>query len=201
MTKIRALLIAAGTSHRMGSPKQLLRWGTKTLIEHQIKILQDATLEVSVILGFKADKIQKAIAHYNVQVYINENWELGMGTSIACGVKKLNISKATVDGILIALVNQPLISAAHFRSMVERFEPGENQIIVSRSDAGITRPPVLFDASYINELMTLQGDEGAKPVIKKHKERVILMSSESVLDDMDTPEAYQKLLKLANLQS
>ena len=49
--------------------------------------------------------------------------------------------------------------------------------------------------------MTLQGDEGAKPVIKKHKEHVILMSSESILDDMDTPETYQKLLKLANLQS
>ena len=138
MTKIRALLIAAGTSHRMGSPKQLLRWGKKTLIEHQIKILQEATLEVSVILGFKADEIQKVIAHSNVQVYINENWELGMGTSIACGAKKLNSSKATVDGILIALVDQPLISAAHFRSMVERFEPGKNQIIVSQSDAGIT---------------------------------------------------------------
>lgn len=201
MTNIHALLIAAGKSERMGAPKQILPWGTTTLIAHQIDILQQAQLSVSVVLGANAENIKNAIAHLNVQLIFNEDWEQGMGTSIACGVKAIHSSNTPIDGILVALVDQPLISVAHFRSIITHFETGKQHIIVSKSQTGITGPPVLFDSEYLEELKTLQGDEGAKPIIKKHSAHVVLIPAESPLEDMDTPEAYQRMLKRANLQS
>ncbi len=201
MTNIHALLIAAGESKRMGAPKQLLPWGNKTLMEHQIEVLQKARLKVSVVLGANAESIQKTIEHLDVEVFNNNDWNMGMGTSIACGAKEINLSKESLDGILIALVDQPLISSEHFQTMIQKFEPGNNQIIVSQSDSGITGPPVLFDIRYLDGLMELQGEAGAKPIIKNHQEKVILIPCQSSLEDIDTPEAYQRLLKLANLQS
>ncbi len=201
MTNIHALLIAAGKSKRMGTPKQLLPWGTKTLIEHQIEILQKATLKVSVVLGANAELIQKTIAHLGVDVYHNNDWEMGMGTSISCGAKSIHFNKNHYDGILIALVDQPLITSKHFQKMIDGFESGKNQIIVSQSDTGFTGPPTLFDSSYLDELMALHGEAGAKPIIKKHQNNVVLIPCKSSLEDIDTPEAYQRLLKLANLQS
>ncbi|MEO6347911.1 MAG: nucleotidyltransferase family protein [Aquaticitalea sp.] len=201
MTNIHALLIAAGESKRMGAPKQLLPWGTKTLIEHQIEILQKAALNVSIVLGANAELIQKTIEHLDVDMYHNNDWESGMGTSISFGVKGIHFNQIQYDGILIALVDQPLITSKYFQTMIDSFESGKNQIIVSQSDTGFSGPPVLFDSSYLDELMELHGEAGAKPIIKKHQKDVVLIPCQSSLEDIDTPEAYQRLLKMANLQS
>ena len=201
MINVHAILIAAGESRRMGTPKQLLPWGSKTLIEHQIEILQNAQLSVSVILGANYELIEDVISRFAVQIYQNKQWQMGMGSSIACRTKRIEAHDNLYDGILIALVDQPLISSAHFQTMIKSFEPGRNQIIVSQSDNGIPGPPVLFDVAYLDELTELQGAEGAKPIIKKHKDKVILTPCQSNLEDMDTPEAYQRLLQMANLQS
>lgn len=201
MTNIHALLIAAGESKRMGEPKQLLPWGNKTLMEHQIEVLQKADLQISVVLGANAKLIQKTIEHLKVEIAHNDHWNMGMGNSISCGAKGIHSNKNSYDGILIALVDQPLITSQHFQTMIDRFEPGKNQIIVSKSETGVTGPPVLFDITYLDELMELRGEAGAKPIIKNHQEKVILIPCQSSLEDIDTPEAYQRLLKMANLQS
>jgi molybdenum cofactor cytidylyltransferase len=201
MIKIHALLVAAGESRRMGTAKQLLPWGTQTLIEHQVQILQQANISVSVVLGANAKLIQKSIAHLKVQIIFNEHWDHGMSASIAYGAKEIFSGNILFDGILITLVDQPLITAKHYQTMIDSFEAGNNQIIVSQSDTGITGPPVLFDSVYLEELMGLQGDAGAKPIIKKFQDEVVLIKCQSSLEDIDTPEAYQRLLKMANLQS
>lgn len=201
MTKIHALLIAAGESKRMGTPKQLVSWGGQTLIEHQIEILHKANMTVAVVLGANAELILKIIQNLNVQIHYNDHWTKGMGASIACGANGIHANKNSYDGMLIALVDQPLISAAHFQTMRDTFEPGKKQIIVSQSKDGITGPPVLFDAIYLDDLMKLDGDAGAKPIIKKNSEHVVSIPSDGNLEDIDTPEAYQRMLKRANLQS
>ncbi len=201
MSNIHALLMAAGASQRMGSPKQLLPWGNSTLIEHQITRLQQANIGVSVVLGAHFELVRTAISHLNVSVFFNEHWQEGMGKSIAHGAQELVSKKAGFHGILIALVDQPLISTNHYLKMASYFDPRTRQIIVSQSDTGITGPPVLFDASYLEELMTLQGDDGAKPVIKNHSQHTMFMQSDDDLDDMDTVEGYRRMLKRSNRQS
>ena len=187
-----ALLIAAGASRRMGRPKQLLPWGTGTLIEHQIATLQNARLDVTVILGAHAERIIPVLRGTNASVHVFNHWQGGMGASIAYGVQQLSTEEAP-PGILIALVDQPLVGAAHLLRMTDAFQPGSGQIIGSRSPVGITGPPVLFDARYLPELSQLNGDQGAKPLLRKYPERTQWIISKNGLKDMDTLRAYKQL--------
>lgn len=200
MIKIKVLLIAAGESRRMGTPKQLLPWGNTTLIEHQIEILNTLKFPISVVLGAHAELIQKKIKDLNIQIFFNEYWHRGMGTSIAFGSKKLNENKEN-QGILITLIDQPLIKIEHYQQMVSVFKPGNKQIIMSQSEAGLKSAPVLFDKYYFSELMELNGKKGAKDLIKKYQNNVIFITCKSSLEDMDTLEAYERMLKFSNPQS
>ncbi len=85
MAKIPILLLAAGGSSRMGQPKQLLPWGNRTLIEHQILTLQKAGQPVNVVLGSNSDLVMPVIEKYPVNIFVNPNWESGMGSSISFG--------------------------------------------------------------------------------------------------------------------
>ena len=196
MANIQLLLIAAGASKRMGKPKQLLAWGNESLVEHQIKVLLETKSSLSVVLGAYSNKIIPIIEKFSVAIYLNEDWEKGMGTSIACGVKKLIEKGPTVDGVLISLIDQPLITSAHFKKMLTLFQPGKDQIIVSNSNDGWSGAPVLFDATYFKELLKLKGDEGAKVIVKKYRNSAKLIDTADLLKDIDTHEAYLELLKI-----
>jgi molybdenum cofactor cytidylyltransferase len=79
--------------------------------------------------------------------------------------------------------------------MLESFRPGKQQIIVSKSVSGWEGVPVLFDRCYFDELLNLSGKEGAKKIIKKHINALKYEELGDLMEDMDTPEAYHRLLK------
>lgn len=196
MANIQLLLLAAGASRRMGSPKQLLPWGNETLIEHQIKNLLNTNSSVSVVLGAFAEKINKVIDKLPIEIYVNENWKNGMGTSISYAMKLLLEKDHNIDGILITLIDQPLLTTTHFRKMLNLFQEGKGQIIVSHSENAWSGVPVLFDKDYFEELLKLKGDEGAKLITSKYKNSVQLINGGEILKDMDTPKAYNELLNI-----
>jgi len=198
MANIQLLLLAAGASHRMGSPKQLLPWGNETLIEHQIKILLETSNPLSVVLGAYSEKIISVIDKLKIEIYKNENWEMGMGTSISYGMKLLLEKYPNIDGVLITLIDQPLLTTTHFKKMLNLFQTGNEQIIVSHSENGWSGAPVLFDKKYFDELLKLKGDEGAKQIASKHKNSVQSISGGYNLKDMDTLKAYNDLLNIFN---
>lgn len=195
MANIHLLLLAAGASSRMKEPKQLLPWNNTTLIEHQLHNLIKTNCKVSVVLGAKSKEIQKVISNFPVSIYTNENWKNGMGTSIAFGVQQILKKDVSIDGILVSLIDQPLLTTAHFNKMTHRFQQDKKQIIVSESENGWSGAPVIFDKIYFKELINLKGDEGAKAVISKNKNIVESIAGNTILEDIDTPEAYQKLFK------
>jgi len=194
MPNIQLLLLAAGASSRMGEPKQLLNWRGKTLIKHQLQNLLDTNKLVSVVLGAYNEQVIKIIDKLPVTIYINENWQTGMGISIAYGVKKMLERDSTLDGVLITLIDQPLLTSKHFKKMLNLFESDKKQIIVSQSRNGWSGSPVLFDKTYFDELIELKGDQGAKVLTNKYKSSVQFINARNLLIDIDTPEAYQKLL-------
>jgi len=110
MNNIPNLLLAAGASRRMGTPKQLLPWRGKTLIEHQIETLLKTDQEVYVVLGAHAERILPVLKPYPVNPIIFEQWSLGMGNTIAFSVAYLIKKQGSMDGILIALTDQPLVT-------------------------------------------------------------------------------------------
>lgn len=198
MANIQLLLLAAGSSSRMESPKQLLSWGTKTIIEHQIKELLNTGNSLSVVLGAYANKIIDVIDKLPVEIYINEHWKKGMGSSISYGMDLLLEKHPNIDGVLITLIDQPLLTTDHFKRMLNLFQKGKGQIIVSQSENGWSGAPVLFDKKYFDELVKLKGDVGAKQITSKYKKSVQLINSGVILKDMDTRKSYNDLLKIFN---
>jgi len=198
MANIQLLLLAAGASKRMGSPKQLLEWGDETLIEYQIMTLLSTDYPLSVVLGANAEEIIRVINSLPIEIYKNEEWEQGMGASIAFGVRQLLEIDSSIDGILISLIDQPLLTKDHFKKMLDLYQKKKEQIIVSHSKDGWSGAPVLFDKKYFDELINLKGDEGAKTITSKHKNSVKLIESGEILRDLDTPKAYNELLNIFN---
>jgi len=195
MSDVQLLLLAAGGSRRMGEPKQLLKWGTTTLIEHQLHNLLDTGMSVSVILGAYTGRILPLIDAMPIRIIHNERWEEGMGTSIAKGANQVLEQHPTMDGLLISLLDQPLLTTAYFNKMLQAFQPDNKQIIVSKSNTQWSGAPVLFDKTYVNELIRLKGDQGAKIVTSRYQNKITSVDAGSILSDVDTPQSYHELLR------
>jgi molybdenum cofactor cytidylyltransferase len=195
MAKIPILLLAAGASSRMGKPKQLLPWGKQTLIGHQIQTLLKTDHPVNVIIGSNSDIIFPVIEKFPINIFINTDWESGMGSSISFGIGQMVQKFPEAEGVLITLLDQPLLTTSYFQKILGACQPCSQQILVSHSSSGWTGVPVLFDRCYFAELAELQNEEGAKKIVKRHEENVIQLDAGELPEDIDTPETYQQLLK------
>ncbi|WP_163323601.1 nucleotidyltransferase family protein [Draconibacterium mangrovi] len=193
MNNIPIVLLAAGASLRMGQSKPLLRWGGQSLIEHQLNTLLSTGNPVVVVLGNQAENIIPILHDLPVKFTINENWEQGMGTSIAAGVKFVDQLFPDCKAVLITLIDQPLITTDHLNTLLADFEPGDQQIIVSQAELGWQGVPVIFDRFYFKELSELSGKQGAKTIFRNYIHQVKAIACGDILEDMDTPAQYIKL--------
>ena len=117
--KIATLILAAGESKRMNGVKQLLPWKDSTLLGHAItQSLQTSTNEVYVVLGANMDKILNEVDTRKVNIIINDDWSLGMGTSIAAVIRFFRSNQLDFDGILIRLIDQPLLDVKYYNILI-----------------------------------------------------------------------------------
>tara|TARA_B100000287_G_C20581314_1_gene760429 strand:- start:580 stop:1179 length:600 start_codon:yes stop_codon:yes gene_type:complete len=199
MSKISQILIAAGESKRVGKPKQLLKWRSETLIENQIRTLLKTKENTYVVLGAYFNEIFDVIKKYPIKIFHHKNWKKGMGSSIAFGLKELLRESKSYEGFLISLCDMPLIEVNHFKKLIKNFNINKNEIIVSKSKHGIIGVPVIFPKIFKNELIKLNEDVGAKEIINKYK-----VSTNEILcddlEDIDTIECYNKIIKKINHQ-
>lgn len=186
--KIALVVLAAGASRRMGKPKQLLSWGTDILINH---VIQEA-LQVPcdghyVILGAHAKLIAPQLPH-GIDVFIHENWEIGLGSSIAFAIKNL---PSTYDAVQFMLVDQPQVDAPFLIQMQQNYVHQNHALIASiyQDSIGI---PALFDKRYFTELMQLT-NSGAKSVLTKLESELYCMHPPLFFEDLDTLAQYVQL--------
>lgn len=197
MSKIAVLVLAAGSSSRMGQPKQLLNWGKSTLLGHTIEtVLKLDAHEIVLVLGANFSSVQNEIKNYPVTILNNLDWAQGLGTSIASGVRYLLESSTQFDGVLIVLADQPFINSDYLKKMINGFNPDQKQILATAYDEVIQGVPVLFDAVYFEKLSKLKGDIGAKQFIKKHQSLVKTLVPPVKNVDLDTLEDYEKEYRL-----
>jgi molybdenum cofactor cytidylyltransferase len=190
-SNIAIVILAAGKSSRMGRAKQLLPWGKSTVLGHAIQqALAAETQDVFVVLGANHKRIEDTLAPTSAYFLINENWQNGLGTSIALAATHL--LKSTCAGMLIVLADQPQVDTAFLNKLTQQFRPTENQIVATKY-ATKTGVPALFSRSYFEELSNLQGDRGASKIIKNSAAFVTTIAPDSELIDIDTPEAYEAL--------
>ncbi|ALJ03793.1 hypothetical protein APS56_00890 [Pseudalgibacter alginicilyticus] len=183
---IATVILAAGASKRMGVPKQLLKWGDSTLLEHAIvQALQLNTIEVIVVLGANFNRIKPQIEHYPITILNNKNWEVGLGKSIAFAVEYLIKSKRSIEGVLITLADQPFIESSFLNLLIDGFLPNKSQIIATLYEDAKQGVPVLFCKKYFNELSYLNDDIGAKVLLEKHGVEVKVFKPKIENIDMD----------------
>lgn len=192
---IAVVILAAGESSRMQQAKQLLPWGTSTLLGKAIKeALHSNSEKVYVVLGAKAETIQMQCNSTDVSWILNKNWKNGMGSSISCAINYLIQIKTDYDGILIMLCDQPLIDADYINKMISTFK-GSNKKIVATVYKHSNGVPVLFDKKYLEDLSNLGGNIGAKQIIADNSKSVVSINPKGKEKDLDTMEEYKKALK------
>lgn len=190
---ISGILLAAGASQRMGRPKLLLPWKSGTIIEQVIDTyLRSILAELVVVIGAHADEVRMLVSPKAAVVVENYRYEEGMSTSIRCGVQA---ASPAADAYLIALADQPLITADAVDCLVQAFA-AEKPLIAAAAYQGRRGHPVVFDRALHQELCTLQGDEGGKRLIGKYARQVLYveLGSSAVFTDIDTPEDYDKVV-------
>ena len=191
--KTAILILAAGESKRMNGIKQLLPWKNTTLLGNAIEqAIQSKGNTVYVVLGANANRIASTIAHYNIQSIENKNWKNGLGNSIACGVNFLKENQLHYDAILITLADQPLITAADYNALIDKYAQKEAKIIASEIN-NIPSVPAIFDAVYFEKLTQLNEDKGAKEILIAAQKEVYVLRSNTKMMDIDTQRAYEEL--------
>jgi 4-nitrophenyl phosphatase len=190
--QIAAVVLAAGASTRYGQCKQLLDWQGKPLLAHAADVALEAGLDpVVVVLGCQAEETYSALGDRPVQKLLNYRWEEGMSTSVRTGLSGIPPDAA---GAIFLQCDQPRVTPALLRDLVDRFEQTDGSIVHPVHD-GRRGTPVLFPRRFFPELSSITGDEGGRSLVEKHPEQVATVPVENpdMFTDVDTPEDYAEL--------
>lgn len=187
------VILAAGSSSRLGSPKQLLTYKDTTLLRHTIReAVAVNNASVLVVTGANNELIEKDILKVDVKASFNPDWESGMASSIVCGLKKMIDVFPETDACIFAVCDQPYITTSIFNELIKTYHQNAKGIIASSYEATLGTP-ALFQKKYFKELLELTGREGAKKVINRSLEDTIAVPFEKGSIDIDTLEDYSQL--------
>lgn len=195
---IVAVVLSAGESSRMGSPKALLPIDGALFIERIVRVLGSTRVgEVLVVLGHRAEEIRKKISHLPITIVINKDYPTGQLSSLVAALKELERAerREPVDGALVHLVDHPFIDANLVDKMIDCFY-GSNKLIVVPRYKERRGHPVLFARALFPELLRAPLEQGAKAVVHAHRDETLEIETndEGILIDVDTPEEYRRYL-------
>lgn len=198
--KIAVIILAAGSSSRLGKPKQLLQFQNQTLINGAVKTALAIRPEaVIVVSGFLHQELVTELETLPVIISHNKNWPEGMGSSIEEGMKAVNQleSLGEIEAVLFLLSDQPLITEEHLQKLITQFYIDKRSTIIATGYARTQGVPAIFDKSLFPVLQNLPGNKGAQWLFKTYSEQVSVVPFEGAAIDIDTQEDYDKLLKLS----
>jgi molybdenum cofactor cytidylyltransferase len=189
-----AIILAAGSSLRMGSHKLLLPSKERPIVNWVLGAACASQADpVIVIIGHEAQRVDAALRAERWFLAIRNPWYVeGMSTSLRLGLAAM---PTDVDAAIILLGDQPLITPEIINAMIAE-SAREPDAIIAASYQGRRGNPVLFPRQYFAELETIRGDEGGRSVLARHPDRVRLVEIDDALAgfDVDTPQEYQALI-------
>ncbi|MBL3657652.1 nucleotidyltransferase family protein [Fulvivirga sediminis] len=184
---IGIIILAAGASSRLGEPKQLLPYHEAPLLQHTINEANAISSFSSIlVLGANAAEIKKAIDPKNFKIIFNNEWQKGMGSSLSIAMKEA-ASNHSLEHILILLSDQPLVNTDYFNKLIKAHITSHKSITASfyNNIAGV---PAIFSKDHFNDLKKLQGDKGARQIIKNTPPQLVEFDQGQI--DIDTPEDW-----------
>ena len=180
-------MLAAGSSSRLGQPKQLLQYNGSTLLQRAINSAAYVATQVFVVLGSNEGLIRRSIKEEQVTVLLNPNWDEGIGSSISYAVRSLINHSHEIESILFLVCDQPYVSKELLLDIKSLHLESGKQITACRyaSTLGI---PAVFNRSIFEELCNLNGDSGAKSIINRHQDQANFVDFPKGSIDIDLKE-------------
>ncbi|MEH2228849.1 MAG: nucleotidyltransferase family protein [Nostoc sp.] len=193
---IAIMILAAGASTRMGTPKQLLLYQGRSFLQYITEIaIASVCQPVVVVLGANAEQIHPQIKQLPVKVVKNLDWASGMSTSIKSGIELLNNLPQKIEAVVITLCDQPFVSPQIINQLVDTYYSTKKPIIACEygDTLGV---PALFSQTFFSELATLKETSGAKKVINQNLNELFSIPFPLGDIDIDTPKDYEQLLSI-----
>jgi CTP:molybdopterin cytidylyltransferase MocA len=187
--RVAAVVLAAGASRRLGQAKQLIQVEGESLLHRTARLaLAAGCAPVCVVLGFDAARMRGEVAELAVEVLVNEGWAEGMGSSLRCGVAGVR----DADAVLVLVCDQPRLPAGHLQALLALHKDGDAPITAS-AYGGRAGVPAVFGAEVLAELLAVEGDRGAREVIRRDAGRVqSIVWPEGILD-VDLPADLKRM--------
>lgn len=187
---IGAIILAAGSSSRMGEPKQLLTLGGQPLLLRVVEtVLASSAWPVVVVLGANAPAIRPLLARQPVLVAENSAWIEGMASSLRTGIATLQQFSRRIDAALVTLCDQPALTVETLNRLIEQHRLTGHDIVAARYN-GRNGAPALFSRKHFPALSLLTGEEGARSLLNSSDTPVHPLDMPELSVDLDTPADY-----------
>lgn len=195
--ELGVIILAAGSSARMGQSKQLLLIKNEPLLLRTVNTVIDSGIKnIVVVLGAHSKEHHSIIKHLPVEIVFNDSWQKGMGNSLKAGLRNLIEKSPNTESVLILVCDQPLLNSPHIQRLKDYSRSREKDIVAS-SYAGTLGVPVLFSRALFDQLLNLRDEHGAKKIIESNQERVVAVPFPEGETDLDTPEDYRNFINSA----
>ena len=197
--ELSAIVLAAGGSSRYGQNKQLVRIDGTSLVRLAVDKLSSLLPldRISVVVGADSKAVAQAVGDLPVNIVENEHWQQGLASSLRAG---LNSLEPGCPAVMITLSDQVLITKEHLRQLAGEWFADPSRLIAS-DYAGTLGTPAVIPAGFYPQLLALEGDAGAKSVLKNNLDQVRTIPVPEAEFDLDVPADLEKLKKKLYLSS
>ena len=190
---VAAIILAAGRSTRMGANKLLADVGGAPMVRVVAQaVLASAARPVLVVTGHQADEVRAALAGLEVKCVANPDFAQGLATSLKAGLRAV---PSDADGVLVVLGDMPRVTSEHLDRLSAAFAASGGSAVVVPTHEGRRGNPVLWPRALYAQMLTLDGDAGARRLLATHADRVreVDLATDAIFLDVDTPEALADL--------
>jgi molybdenum cofactor cytidylyltransferase len=188
---VAGVVLAAGTSSRMGTNKLLLRLGGETVLRRAVRRVLAARLDpVLVVLGHEVDRTRAELEGLPCRALFNPEYTHGMNASVRAGIAAVPPESAAA---VVVLADMPHVTSEMIATLVERYRESGTPLVAS-DYGGVLAPPTLYDRSLFGELDERAGDGCGRRVVQRHRaEATIVTWPASALGDIDRLTDYERI--------
>ncbi|UXX78343.1 nucleotidyltransferase family protein [Reichenbachiella carrageenanivorans] len=179
--------MAAGSSSRLGQPKQLLPYKGKTLLENIVDTASAVSDDVRIVLGSRHKQIAPVLAHTKAQFCYFKDWSQGMGSTLSYGIQQVLNKNRYTKAVLVLLCDQLHVTSQMLEELIFLHQQSDHLITACGYDQSYG-VPALFDRKVFLDLLSLSGEQGAKKIIQKHFKNTQVISFPEAEVDIDTPK-------------
>ena len=189
---IAGVVLAAGTSTRMGQNKLFLKLGDETVVHRAVRRAAEAGLDpVFVVIGHEADRTRDAIGALQCTTVLNPDYEAGVNSSLRAGIRA--VTETSARAAVVILADMPFVTSAMIRILIDEYRGSTAPLVVSDYE-GVNAPPVLYDRSLFHELEVSEGQGCGKHVVKRHRDEARSVAwPATALADLDVPDDVERV--------